>query len=109
MNLIQAIGEGQRCQAYRVVGALRIIVEKNASRIKVQVQCRSGRRWMTTDNGGGVRYLDGVLRDVDGSFVVACSDLSALNAVAQCLPAAYQHLLTPDKNDWQIVARNEAG
>jgi hypothetical protein len=64
---------------------------------------------MLADQGGGVRYLNGVLRDVDGSWVVACGDLAALESVAHCLPTVYQHLLTPDSDDWQPLGGKKAG
>ncbi len=109
MNLAQAVESGQEYGAYRVVGAQRIFVELGVQRLRVLVQCRSRRRWMIPDQGGGVLYLNGVLREVDGSWVVACGTLAALESVAHCLPAVYQHLLTPDSDDWQILGRKEAG
>jgi hypothetical protein len=109
VNLVQAAGLGQECGAYRVVGTRRIVVELDAQRLRVLVQCRSKRRWMISDQGGGVRYLNGVLRDVDGSWVVACGNLATLDSVAHCLPAGYQHLLTPDSDDWQPLRGKKAG
>src|SRR5690242_20157477 len=96
----QAVGLGQGYGAYRVVGAQRVIVELSTQRLRILVQCRSGRRWMIPDPGGGVRYLNGVLREEDGSWVVACGDLAAVECIANCLPVTYQHLLTPDSDDW---------
>jgi hypothetical protein len=92
-----------------VVGTQRIFVELGEQRLRVLVQCRSGRRWMIPAQSGSVRYLNGVRRDVDGSWVVACGDLAALASVAHCLPAVYQHLLTPDSDDWQPLGEKKAG
>jgi hypothetical protein len=55
------------------------------------------------DHPGAVCYLNGVIRDVDGSWIVTCSDLAALDNVAECLPAMYLHLLTPESDDWQML------
>ncbi len=103
MNLAQAVEASQERGAYRVVGTLRILVQFGKQKLRVLVQCRNGRRWMLTDSGGGVRYLNSVLRDIDGSWVVEGCDVAALDIVAHCLPAAYQHLLAPDSDDWRTM------
>ena len=105
--MVQAVRLGQAYGAYRVVGPRRIIVELSAQRLRILVQCRSGRHWMLPDHGGGIRYLNGVLREGDGSWVVICGDLAAVESVANCLPATYQHLLTPDSDDWQPLERKQ--
>lgn len=107
MNLVQALKASCQQGAYRVVGTLRILVQFRQQRLRVLVQCRSRRRWMLTDSSGGLRYLDGVLRDRDGCWIVACCDLAALDTVVHCLPAVYQHLLTPDSDDWQHLEHLE--
>jgi hypothetical protein len=56
---------------------------------------------MMADQGGGVRYLNGVRRGVDGSWIVTCGDLAVLESMVNCLSAIYQHMLTPDSDDWQ--------
>ena len=109
LNLVQALEASQEQSAYRVVGALRILVQFGKQKLRVLVQCRSRRHWMLTDSGGSIRYLNGVLRDRDGFWVVACCDLAALDSVANCLPAMYQHLLTPDSDDWQNLEGKKAG
>ena len=109
LNLAQAVGPDQINSAYRVVGTRRIVVEPHAQKFRVLLQCRSHRRWMISDHGGGVRYLNGVLRNGDGSWVVASGDLTALESVAHCLPAAYEHLLTPDSDDWYPLRAKKAG
>lgn len=107
MKMVQAVGSGRAYGAYRVVGTQRILVELSARRLRVLVQCRSGRRWMLPDPGGSVRYLNGVLKEMDGSWIVACGDLAAVDSVANCLPAIYQHLLTPDSDDWHPLERKQ--
>ncbi len=39
----------------------------------VLIQRRSKSRWIADDNGGGVRYLAGVLRDGMGRYLSLCS------------------------------------
>jgi hypothetical protein len=109
VNLAQAIGRGQTNSAYRMVGTQRIVVEWSTQRLRVLVQCWNKRRWMICDQGGGVRYLNGVLRDGDGSWVVAGAGLAALESMAHCLPAAYQHLLAPDSDDWYSLSAKKVG
>lgn len=109
LNLVQAVEASQKQGAYRVVGKLRILVQFRKQKLRVLVQCRSRRHWKLTDSGGSIRYLNGVLRDRDGFWVVASCDLAALDHVANCLPAVYQHLLTPDSDDWQNLEGKEAG
>lgn len=102
MNLVQAVGRDKESSAFRVVGTQRIVVEASGHWLRVLVQCRRGRRWMLPEMNGGIRYLNGVLKEMDGSWIVACGNLEALDRVAHCLPAAYQHLLTPNSDDWYI-------
>jgi hypothetical protein len=109
LNLARAIGASQKSGAYRRVGMQRILVELGMQRLRVLVQCRSKRRWTIFDPDGGIRYLDGVLREMDGSWVVACRDLAALGSVNNCLPAVYQHLLTPNSDDWHPLGGKKAG
>ncbi len=108
VNLVQVIGSSQESGASRVVGTQRIVVELGVQRLRVLVQYRSKRRWMISDPGGSIRYLNGVLRDADGSWVVACADLAALVSVAHCLPAGYQHLLAPESDDWQPLKERKS-
>lgn len=89
--------------AYRVVGAMRILVQYRKQELRVLVQCRKSRHWMPIDAGGGVRYLNGVLRDMDGSWIIAGCGVAALDNVASCLPTAYLHLLALDSGDWHIL------
>ena len=103
MNLAQAVEASQERSAYRVVGELRILVQFRKQKLRILVQCRSRRHWILTDSDGSVRYLNGVLRDRDGFWVIDGCDIAALDSVAHCLPAAYQHLLVPASNDWQSM------
>ncbi len=103
LKLTQAVEASQEHGAYRVVGTLRILVQWRKQKLRVLVQRRNGRRWMLTDSGGGVRYLNGVLRDMDGSWVIDGNDVAALDSVALCLPVAYLRLLAPDSDNWQTM------
>jgi hypothetical protein len=109
LKLAQAVEASQEQSAYRVVGALRILVHCGNQKLRVLVQCRNRQHWTLTDASGGVRYLNGVLRDMDGSWVIDRCDIIALDSVAHCLPAAYQHLLALDSDDWQTIAGKKLG
>lgn len=109
MDLAQAVRSGQRKSAYRVVGTQRIVVELSAKGLRVLVQCWSKRRWVLPDQGSSIHYLNGVLREADGSWVVACNDLAALDRVAYCLPTGYRHLLVPNSDDWQPLENKKSG
>lgn len=109
MKLAQALEAGQEQSAYRVVGRLRILVQFGKQTLRVLVQCRNRRRWVLTDSSGGVRYLNGVFRDIDGSWVIGRCDVAALDIVAHGLPVAYQHLLALNSDDWQIIGKKEQG
>ncbi|HEY0755735.1 MAG TPA: hypothetical protein VGD98_17385 [Ktedonobacteraceae bacterium] len=110
MKLAQVVESGQEARVFRIVGAQRMVVELDAHRLRVLVQYRIKRGWMLADHGnGGVRYLNGVLRDVDGSWIVAGQNLAALERLVNCLPTIYQHLLTPESDDWQILEKQPAG
>jgi hypothetical protein len=103
LKLTQAVEASPEQVAYRVVGALRILVQYRMQKFRVLVQCRKRRHWTLTDSGGGVRYLNGVLREMDGSWVIDGCDVAALDNIARCLPAAYLHLLALDSGDWQAL------
>jgi hypothetical protein len=105
LNLVQAVEASQGQGVYRVVGELRILVQCGNQKLRVLVQRWSRRQWILTASDGGVRYLNGVLRDMDGSWVINYCDIANLDSVAHCLPAAYQHLLTPDSDDWQTLGK----
>lgn len=108
MKLAQAVEASQEQGAYRVVGTLRILVEYKKQKLRVLIQCLNRRHWILTDSGGGIRYLNGVRRDIDGSWIVDGCDVTALDNVALCFPPAYQHLLIPDSDDWQILVGNKS-
>jgi hypothetical protein len=107
LKLTQALEASQEQCAYRVVGTLRILVQRGQQKLRVLIQCRKRRHWMLADVSGGVRYLNGVLRDVDGSWVIGCCDVAALDSIASGLPATYLHLLALNSDDWQSLGRNE--
>ncbi len=107
MNLAQAVEASQERGAYRVVGELRILVQFGKQKLRVLVQCWSRQHWVLADSGGGVRYLNGVLRDMDGSWVINGCDVAALDIVAHCLPATYQLLLAPYSDDWQSIVEKK--
>lgn len=64
---------------------------------------------MADDDGGGVRYLAGVLRDGMGRYLALCSsdDLSDIELIRSLLPACFQTLLIPASNDWHAIERGE--
>ena len=104
MNLAQAVEVSQEQSAYRIVGTLRILVQRGNQKLRVLVQCYNRRHWMLIDSGSSIHYLNGVLRDIDGSWVMGSCNVADLDAIMHCLPIAYQHLLAPESDDWQIIA-----
>lgn len=84
MNLAQAVEASQKQGAYRIIGTLRILVQFGNQELRVLVQCRSRRHWRLIDSGGGVRYLNGVRRDLDGSWVMDSCD-----SAAECLKSMH--------------------
>lgn len=103
MKIAQALGSGKRPVAYRVIDKQRILVERETNQLRVVVQRRVGQCWLLSDALEGVRYLNGVFKDSDGSWIVAGCDLALLSCIGDCLPAKYQHLLTVSSDDWCIL------
>jgi hypothetical protein len=109
LNLAQAVRASQELGAVRVVGTQRIVVEVRAQTIRILIQCRWRQRWVIPEMDSSIRYLNGVFREVDGSWIVATGNLAALDSVVSCLPAAYQHLLTPYSDDWHALQTRYPG
>lgn len=107
MNLEQALAASCHHLAYRQVGDRRVIVDCGQAFLTIHIQRRLKRCWIADDNGGGVRYLAGVLRDDMGSYLSLClSDgLSAIERTRVLLPLCYQALLLPACDDWHAIGR----
>ena len=108
LNLGQAIAASDTHLACRVVGDLRVIVDRRQVPLKIHIQRRSKTHWIIDDDGGGIRYLAGVLRDAAGSYSCASDDLTCVSQIQACLPPRYQALLLPDSNDWQAMESGQA-
>lgn len=103
MNLEQTIATSCRCLACRVVGDQRVIVEYRRELLIIQIQRRLKKSWITDDNGGGIRYLMGILRDGTGRYLCISDDLSDIVWMRAYLPLRYQTLLLPECDDWQVM------
>jgi len=107
LNLEQALAASRHHLACRRDGDRRVIVDGRQQLLTVHLQRRSGKRWMADDNGGGVRYLMGVLRDSVGSYLslYPLDGLSDIEHIRTLLPACYQALLSPACDDWRAVGQ----
>jgi hypothetical protein len=103
LNLEHAIAASCHQLAYRVVGDRRVIVHHQRELLTIQIQRRLKRRWITDDDGGGVRYLEGVMRDATGRYLCKPDNLSDIVRIRAWLPPRYQTLLLPDCEDWQVM------
>jgi hypothetical protein len=103
LNLEQAVAASFRCLACRVVDDRRVIVEYRQELLIIQLQRRSNRGWIPDDNGGGIRYLMGILRDGAGRFLCTSDDLSRIAWMSACLPLSYQALMVPECDDWLVM------
>ena len=109
MNLGQAIAASSYHLAYRQVADLRVIVDRGQGFLTVHLQRRSKRHWVADDDGGGVRYLAGILRDGMGRYLSLClsDDLSDIERIRTLLPLCYQALLLPACDDWHALERGD--
>jgi hypothetical protein len=109
MNLGQAIAGSSHHLAIRQVGDRRVIVGRGQEFLTVLIQRRSKSRWIPDDNGGGVRYLAGVLRDGVGRYLSLCfsNGLSDIERIRMVLPLCSQALLLPTCDDWQAIERGD--
>ena len=107
MNLEQALAASCHHLACRRLGNRRVIVDCGQDFLTVLIQRRSKRCWITDDDGGGVRYLAGVLRDGMGRYLSLCpsDDLSDIERIRTMLPLCSQALLTPTSHDWHVLVR----
>lgn len=108
LNVEQALTASRASLAYRVADNRRIIVEWRGELLLMQIQRRLNRHWVLDDDGGGVRYLAGVLRDGSGRYLYASSDLTCLEGVRSCLPSRDQELFLPESDDWRPMERTVA-
>jgi hypothetical protein len=102
LNLEQALAASRHHLACRRDGDQRVIVDGRQQLLTIHLQRRSGKHWMADDNGGGVRYLMGVLRDGVGSYLslYPLDGLSDIEQIRTLLPTCYQSLLSPVSDDW---------
>jgi hypothetical protein len=109
LNLEQAIAGSCHHLACRRLGDRRVIVDCGQAFLTVHIQRRSKRRWVADDISGGVRYLEGVLRDGMGRYLSLClSDgLSDIERIRTLLPLCSQALLIPTSDDWQAIEQCE--
>lgn len=103
MNLEQAIAASSSCLACRVVGDRRVIVVRGQELLTIHIQRKAKRHWITDDDGGGVRYLAGIIRDDAGGYLLASGDMACIPQVRAFLPADYHVLLLPECDDWQAM------
>jgi len=105
LNLEQALARSCHRLACREVSDRRVIVDRGQELLTIHVQRRSKRHWIADDDGRGVRYLAGVLRDGMGRYLSLCplDDLSGIEQVRTLLPLCYQALLLPACDDWLAI------
>ncbi len=63
--------------------------------------------WIVDDDGRGVRYLAGALRDNAGSYLYASGDVTRIPQIRAYLPLYYHALLLPECDDWQAMERED--
>lgn len=107
LNLEQAMAASSSCLAYRVVGDRRVIVDRGQELLTIQIQCKAKTHWIADDDGGGVRYLAGVLRDGAGRYLYVSGDVTCIPQIRAYLPLGYQALLLPECDDWQSIDRGD--
>jgi hypothetical protein len=109
LNLEQAITASDSSLACRVVDNRRVIVDRGQKLLTIHVQRCAKRRWIIDDEGGGVRYLAGVIRDGMGRYLSLCSsnDVSDIEQIRMLLPLRYQTLLVLTSDDWHAIERGD--
>jgi hypothetical protein len=109
LNLEQALAGSCHRLACREVSDRRVIVDRGQELLTIHVQRWSKGRWIADDNGGGVRYLAGVLRDGMGRYLSLCPsvDLSDIDQIRTLLPLCYQALLLPVCDDWHAIEQGD--
>ena len=108
LNLEQALAAGDDHLAYRVVDDLRVIVDCQGELLVLQIQRRSKKRhWLLDEEGGQVRYLEGIFHDGPGRYLCILRNLACLVHLEAYLPLRYQALLLPERNDWYPMKRDE--
>jgi hypothetical protein len=107
MNLEQAIAASNSSLACRVVDDRRIIVDRGQELLTIYIQRKTKMHWIVDDDGGGVRYLAGVLRDGAGRYLYASGDVTRLPQIRAYLPLCYHALLLPECDDWQAIERED--
>lgn len=105
LNITRALEVSTARLVCRVVGKWRVIVDDAQFPLKVQIQRRFRRHWMTDDGGGGVRYINGVVRESTGAYSCGCAGPGCLPRIREGLPPAYQTLLLLESDDWEPMER----
>lgn len=90
-----------------MVGDRRVIVDRRQELLMIYIQRRAKMHWIADDNGGGVRYLVGVLRDDAGRYLFASGDVTSIPQIRAYLPSSYHALLFPERDDWQVMERDD--
>ena len=105
LNLEQAIAASSSCMACRVVGDRRVIVHREQELLTIHIQRKAKMHWIVDDDGGGVRYLSGLLRDSMGRYLSPCpsGNLFDIEQIRRLLPLRYQILLLPTSDDWLAI------
>ncbi len=107
MNLEQAITASSSRLACRVVGNRRVIVARGQELLTISIQRKAKLHWIIDDDGGGVRYLAGVLRDDAGRYLYASDDVTCIPQIRAYLPRRYHTLLLPECDDWHAMERGD--
>ena len=109
LDLEQALAASCHRLARRQDGDRRVIVDGGQELLAVHLQRRSRRHWVADDDGGGVRYLAGVLRDGGGRYLCLSPshDLSDIEQIRVLLPTCHQELLSPASDDWHAIGRGD--
>ena len=109
LNLEQAIAASSSCMASRVVGDRRVIVHCEQELLMIHIQRKAKMRWIADDDGGGMRYLSGLLRDSMGRYLSICPSgrLFDIDQIRRLLPLHYQTLLLPTSDDWLAIKRGD--
>lgn len=105
VNVEQALTASGEHAAYRIAGDRRIIVELKEKLLIIQIQRRRRKHWIGDDNGGGIRYLGGVVRDGTGRYCCPECDLTCFQRVRACLPLRDQELFLLESDDWYPLER----
>ena len=80
-----------------------MIVARGQELLAIHIQRKAKRHWIIDDDGGGVRYLAGIIRDDAGGYLLASGDMACIPQIRAFLPPYYHALLMPEYDDWQAL------